>query len=323
MLLDEEGELRGSRCRHGSFHLAQELAHDLGCLGHARLNRVVGPGRIAEQLGLVVPHLKEALQELDVVVSPAIREEDVEVERCAPVLGVRHEGVEVWVVGCHHDLAVFHGVLLDVLLGEARKLRGQERERAGRRPDVDHELLANLGELRIVPAEQLLPFGWKVEAVAAEVAEGLGEQPRAFSLELLSLGSVRLDNRRDCSVEVQAGPQRVDLRIAELRGGTHQRVRVRDRHEVRELLRVSHFDHHVVQPPDGHRVGQLVDGRPGEGADLGEPLLGRSQVVVAQSSLSLCGEAVGDGVEGGRRRRGRSRSHDDRRRRGRRRGGLG
>ena len=244
----------------------------------------------------------------------AVREEDVEVERRPPVFGVRDEGEVVGVVGRDDDLPVLHRMLLDVRRWEPRKLTGPKRERAGRRADVDRELLADVGELRVVLAQQLLLVGWEVEAVAAEVTERVAEQPGALSLELLTFRGVRLDDPRYGSVEVEASPQLVDLRIAELGRGTHRRVRVRDGHEIGKLLCVVHLDHGVVESSEGRRVGQLVGRCTGERADLGELLFGSGEVIVAQSLLSVRGETVRHRIERGRRRGRWSRSHDDGRR---------
>ncbi|AUX44084.1 uncharacterized protein SOCE26_055440 [Sorangium cellulosum] len=298
VLLHELGELGLGGLLQRGPDLVEEGAHGAARLGHPRLDRVVGPALVAEQLRLLGAEREQPIEQLHVLLAAAVGEQDEEVERGLAVLRVGDEREEVGVIGGDLDLAVRLGrVLRRVLLGQALERCGRDLDRAGRRRQVRHELLSDPGDLLVQVAQALLSVLREREPVAAEVAEHVGEEPGALSLQGVALVGVRLEDGGEVAVQPHCGGEPVDLRLAEPRGLAHGRVGVGDAHEVREVAGAVHLEHRAVEPPEGGGVGELLRRRPLQRLDRAEVLLRRAQVIVAELPHPAHGASQRHGIE--------------------------
>ena len=168
----------------------EEVAHGRRRLRHPRLDlrsrprsrsRAASPSRSRS--------VEEPLEELHVRVAAAVREEDVELERGLAVLRVGDEREVVGVVGRDLDLAVLRpGASRCTPAGARRAGSGRSVERCRWTSAMFVSNFCPRSVISLVQrAERRLLLRRELEPVAPEVAERVGEQPRALPVELLLL----------------------------------------------------------------------------------------------------------------------------------------
>ena len=268
-----------SRC----LRSLEEGRDALRVLRHARLDDVVGPGRVPEELRLLGAQREDLVEDEEVRVDGAVLELLVQRERELPILGVLEDGEVVRVVGRDDDLAVLaRRVRRDPLLGEALELGRRCRHRQPRGGDVGLEVEAELREALVDDAEARLTGLVEIEPVAPKIAECALEQPGPHGRERLLLRCGARGDPRQRRIEPQARVERVDLRLAQLGLLARALVGVRARHERGEVPRVAEGKLDAIElaergVPRQRRVGGAI-----ERADLGERGLRARDALVAE-----------------------------------------